>query len=514
MSMMPELRELNGQKVLYVDGNPYLILSFQLNCDSCYDPQVIDKLMFNARKMGCNSVALLLYWRLIEPEEGKYDYSILKSMVESAEKNDLHIVLVWFGSYKNATMHYAPDWVTNDHDTYRRVIDAQGKEIPWVACYSCDELIEKDKEAVVHVFNYLKEHDTTHRVILFQVNNETGLLGGARRCHCPKCEARYAEKDYPALYGERAEEAFSAECLLAFQERIAKAAKEVYPLPCYMNAWLAFPNPDSIPGVTFPSGGPNYRVLDVYCSQKKYIDMVCPDIYVPGYTDFHRVCSDYKRSGNPLYVAEHALGSTSRAYKNVYYAFGEFASLGFDPWAIDCAYPDLMEKPLCDVVHDRWNDEAYEMLYSYMPIRNAMIPVAKNMGTDNLRFWVQEESVIETSFDFGAVRVKVNYANPKNGQARGMVIRVSDHEFIMLGCYTVAAFYAKDGTLLSMKRSERGYFDGETFVKTGENTMMGQDHGKQRLLMHEGMVHYVELEESNQYGNNMTDLNTMVDILA
>ena len=514
MNKMPELRELNGQKVLYVDDEPFLILSFQLNCDSCYDPERIDKLMYNAKKMGCNSVALLLYWKLIEPEEGKYDYFILENMVKSAEKYGMRIVMVWFGSYKNATMHYAPDWITDDHEKYRRVKNANGEEIPWVACYSCQELIEKDKQAVVNVFTWLKKHDTTHRVILFQVNNETGLLGGTARCHCPTCEAEYAKKDYKKLYGDRAEEGFSAERVLAFQEQIAEAAKKVYPLPCYMNAWLAFPTPDSVAGITYPSGGPNYRVLDIYCAQKKYIDMVCPDIYVPSYKDFHRVCNDYKRENNPLYVAEHALGSTSRAYKNVYYAFGDFAALGFDPWAIDCAYPDVMENALCDVVHDRWNDEAYEMSYSYIPIRDAMIPVAESMGTDALKFWVEEESDTDETLDFGDIIIRINYAKPKNGQARGMAIRTGKKSFILLGCYSVATFYLPDGRRLSMRQSLRGYFKGREFIKNGENTMMGQDQGKQRLWMHEGQVHLIELETEKLSAKNMTDLETMVDVTA
>ncbi|MDD3334426.1 MAG: beta-galactosidase [Eubacteriales bacterium] len=512
MTYMPELRELNGQKVLYVDNQPFLILGFQLNCDSCYDPDVIDKLMRNARAMGCNTVALLLYWRLIEPQESVFDYSILDSMLQSANKHDLRIVLVWFGSYKNATMHYAPDWIINDHETYRRVHAANGDEIPYVACYNCGELIEKDKRAVTNVFAHLRDKDTTQRVILFQVNNETGLLGGTSRCHCPVCEERYHEKDYPALYGQRADEAFSAECLLAFQEQIAESAKAVYPLPCYMNAWLAFPTPDSIGGFTYPAGGPNYRVLDVYVEQKKYIDFVSPDIYVPSYRDFHRVCRDYKRLGNPLYVAEHALGSTSRAYKNVYYAFGEFASLGFDPWAIDCAYPDVMEKPLCDVVHERWNDEAYEMLSSYRPIREAMIPVAKAMGTDRLKYWVQEESETDLALDFGDVFVKVSYCKPKNGQSRGMAIRLSTNQFVVLGCNSMVGFLREDGSVIEMSRSERGHFDGETFIKEGENTIMGQDHGKHRLLIREGKVHFIELNVEGKLPDSRTDIMKMVEI--
>lgn len=53
-----------------------------------------------------------------------------------------------------------------------------------------------------------------------------------------------------------------------------------------MNCWLAQHSPDSIPGYTYPCGGPVYRVLDIYRDKKKYVDFVSPDIYTPGYRDF------------------------------------------------------------------------------------------------------------------------------------------------------------------------------------------------------------------------------------
>ena len=230
MKNMPQLRELNGQQILYVEDQPFLILGFQLNCDSCYDSRQIDFLIENAKKMGCNSVALLLYWRLIEPREGEFDFTILERMLDAANRHDMRIVLVWFGSYKNATMHYAPDWVSQDRARFRRAQKADGSEIPWVACYNCEELIERDMLAVSKVFEFLRDMDQSRRVILFQVNNETGLLGGTARCHCPVCEAKYRQAVERGLEDE---EAFSAACLLEFQERIAQRAKSIYPLPCY-----------------------------------------------------------------------------------------------------------------------------------------------------------------------------------------------------------------------------------------------------------------------------------------
>lgn len=160
MSSNIELRNINGKQLIYVEGDPFLILSFQLDCDSCYDAGTIDRMMKNAVKMGCTGISLLLYWRLIEPEEGKYDMTILKSMLDSAAAYGLKIVLVWFGSYKNACMHYAPDWVIRDRTRFARVIKEDGSIAPFVACPNGKELLEKDIAAVSQVFLFLKSEDT------------------------------------------------------------------------------------------------------------------------------------------------------------------------------------------------------------------------------------------------------------------------------------------------------------------------------------------------------------------
>ena len=484
MKKKAELRELNGRKALYVDGEPFLILGLQLNCDSCFDPVMIDRLLKNAERMGCNSVALLLYWRLIEPEEGNYDFSILQSMLDSAQKYHLKIVLVWFGTYKNATIHYAPDWVVEDRERFRRVQKQDGTELAYQACFNCEETMEKDRDAVTAVFSYLRDHDTEHTVILFQVNNETGVLGGTDRCYCEVCRRKFAEGGYTTRYPGRAAEAFLAESNLSFQEHIAESARKVYDLPCYMNAWLAFPTPSSVPGFTYPGGGPVYRVLDLFCGQKKNIDFFAPDIYTTGYRDFSRICREYSRDGNSLYIAEHGLGRNSRAYKNVYSAFGEFAAIGFDPWAIDCAFPDVMEPPLCDAVHERWNEEAYDILESYLPIRNAMIPVAESVGTSRLRYWVQEEGEKEAMFDFGDTWVQIGYSNNAQNSgscdfqaggaradSRGMVIQLSEKQFLTLGCKSFVRFLDANGNPKEILRSERGHYVGRQFIPDAVNTI-------------------------------------------
>ena len=193
MKSIPCLAELNGRRALFVDGEPFLILSLQWDCDSCFSREDMDPLLPQARALGCNSAALLLYWKEIEPEEGRYDFRMLDHRIEAARANGLRLVLVWFGAYKNGCLNYAPDWVKQDPARFRRARTAAGLDLANFACPTCRVTFEKDRAAIEQVFRRLKEIDgDQHTVILFQMENETGLLG-TDRCHCGECERAFAD---------------------------------------------------------------------------------------------------------------------------------------------------------------------------------------------------------------------------------------------------------------------------------------------------------------------------------
>ena len=485
--LLPALRELNGHKALYVDGQPFLILGLQWDCDSCYSAETMTSLMPHARRMGCNVASLLLAWRCVEPQEGQFDFSILEAMLAGAREHNLRIVLVWFGAYKNACMNYAPDWVRNNPQRFRRAVDANGCALQNFACYNCEETLQRDMTAVSAVFNYLKKYDIDHRVILFQVNNEAGLLNTAR-CHCDACNALFEKNGFADRYGGRAEEAFSAECVLVFNERIAERAKAILPLPCYMNAWLVGQSPGQRPG-TYPSGGPVHTVLDVYRNGMHYIDFVAPDVYDAGYKNFHRRCKEYSFDGNPLFIAEHASGKGCRAELNVYYAIGQRGAIGFDPWAIDCA--SGTGAPLVDRVSGRWSEEAYELLYSYAPIRDAMVPIALRQHTNDLRHWVQEPGDYEALLDFADARVYVEYARHSN--SRGLALRMDATHYVVAGCRANVQFYDHTGSALPIRRVEQGKFEGEVFIPERKTRREREDDTLPFRLQDPG-VYLVELE--------------------
>lgn len=60
--------------------------------------------------MGLNTVLVPAYWDLIEPIEGNFDFTLTDKVLQQARQNNLKIVFLWFGAWKNSMSCYAPLW--------------------------------------------------------------------------------------------------------------------------------------------------------------------------------------------------------------------------------------------------------------------------------------------------------------------------------------------------------------------------------------------------------------------
>jgi beta-galactosidase GanA len=47
-------------------------------------------------QMNLNSVVAPVYWELIEPAEGIFDFELVDGLIQKARKNNLKLVLLWF----------------------------------------------------------------------------------------------------------------------------------------------------------------------------------------------------------------------------------------------------------------------------------------------------------------------------------------------------------------------------------------------------------------------------------
>jgi beta-galactosidase GanA len=309
--------------------------------------------------MHLNTVVTPLSWELIEPEEGKFDFSLADGLIAQARENNQHIVFLWLASWKNGMSSYPPAWVKRDTKRFPRVI-IDGRETG-ILSPAANSTQTADAIAFTALMRHLREIDAQHTVLMMQVENEVGVLG-ASRDHSPSAEKSFAgpvpkeltsylQNHRATLYPDlldlweqngakttgtweqifgasaRADEIFMAWHYATFVQAVTEAGKAAYPLPMYVNTWLG--GGDSKPG-DYPSGGPQPRVIDIWRAAGNALDIYSPDLYA---SDFAGWAARYHRNGNPLFIPETNGGPAGASA--AFYAFGEDQALGFSPFGID-----------------------------------------------------------------------------------------------------------------------------------------------------------------------------------
>ncbi len=111
---LPQLRTINQVTQLYVDDKPFLALGGELGNSTASDLSVLETAFQKCQRMNLNTIMLPVYWNLIEPEEGKFDFSLVQGAIDRARAHNLHLVYLWFGTWKNSMSCYAPGWVKRD----------------------------------------------------------------------------------------------------------------------------------------------------------------------------------------------------------------------------------------------------------------------------------------------------------------------------------------------------------------------------------------------------------------
>ena len=357
---VPHLEKRGVTTQLMVDGKPFLMLSGELLNSSSSSLEYMKPIWPQLAAMGINTVVTPLTWELIEPEEGKFDFTLVDGLLDQARQAHERVVFLWLASWKNGMSSYAPVWVKRDTKRFPRVIE-NGAEVEILTPLATSTM-EADARAYAILMKHLKEVDSRdHTVVMMQVENEVGVLGDSRD-HSDAANKEFAStvpselteyltvhRDalYPDLkarwdangdktsgtwaevFGDNvhADEIFMAWHYARYIQTVAARGKQAYDIPMYVNTWLA--GEDTTPG-NFPSGCPEPWVVDVWRAAGTALDFYSPDLYDPNFMLWSR---RYHRAGNPLYMPETRGGEAGAA--NVFYAIGEEAAMGFSPFAID-----------------------------------------------------------------------------------------------------------------------------------------------------------------------------------
>jgi len=65
----------------------------------------------------------------IEATQGTFDFSVVDLMLKQAREHHLHLVLLWFGTWKNGSSHYTPEWIKLDQAKYPFLLNKEGKTV-------------------------------------------------------------------------------------------------------------------------------------------------------------------------------------------------------------------------------------------------------------------------------------------------------------------------------------------------------------------------------------------------
>ena len=119
----------NGSARIVANGNPMLMIGGEMGNSSASVPEDVKRHFSHLHQMGLNTVLVPLSWELVEPQEGKFDMSSLDTILAEARHNELKVVLLWFGAWKNSMSCYAPEWFKRDVKRFPRAHTAEGKPV-------------------------------------------------------------------------------------------------------------------------------------------------------------------------------------------------------------------------------------------------------------------------------------------------------------------------------------------------------------------------------------------------
>jgi beta-galactosidase GanA len=529
---MPKLVEEQGRATLMVDGAPYFELGAQVDNSSGW-PERLSAVWPAVERMRLNTLEVPVYWEQMEPAKGRFDFSVVDSILEQARAHKVRLVLLWFGTWKNGKMHYVPEWVKSDTASYPRMKSKAGVPID-VLSPNAPANLEADSAAFAALMRHLKQADPQHTAIMMQVENESGSLGLVRD-FSPMAQAIF-DAPVPAelvkalgkkpgnwarVFGDDADESFAAWSVARYINAVAAAGKKELALPMYVNNWLKSPRAypiSTVPGDDYPSGGPTINMFPIWKATAPSIDILAPDIYVPNSERYRMVMKEFHQPGNPLLIPESLgfepfPGATGYA-RYLYFALGEgavgFANFGIDRLRLD----DPQNTEMLAVV------EGFRLLGSFAPELAALKFAGKVQTAVEENGIAQKELVFAadgTPLPLGtgsapaataaaAWRVVVSFppaydppAAPVSTtsdttglhEGRAVVASLGANEFLVAGIDCRVQFALpvhSGGKQAQMLKVEEGHYAGGKWVATrlwnGDETDYGLNFGGTGSLLH------------------------------
>ncbi len=478
----PHLEKHEAAVQLIVNEKPFLMLAGETGNSSASDLNYMNIIWPSIKKMHLNSLLVPVYWELVEPVEGKYDFTLVNSIIFTARKNNIKLVFLWFGTWKNSMSCYVPYWVKTDQKRFPRSRSKEGIAQEIVTPFS-DECMKADAKTFAALMKHIKSIDEKEStVLMMQVENEIGMLPDARD-YCDESNKLF-NKDVPAelitylvsnkdklvpefmavwekngfktkgtweeIFGKglHTDEIFTAWYFGKYVNYVTQVGKQEYPLPMYVNAALI--RPGYKPG-QYPSAGPLPHLFDIWKAAAPQIDFLSPDIYFKSFVEW---TTKFNRQGNPMFIPE--VGN-DQSLANAFYAFAEHNIIGYSPFSIES-----LENPENSQVAN-----GYKVLEQLTPL------IIENQGKGNMRGVLLDSADEKKQIKLGDYIFNFSHAyswkyaartegdNPRFG---GMIIMLAPDEFLIAGRGLIVTFQTNSDYIAGIASIDEGYYENGKWI--------------------------------------------------
>lgn len=500
---IPHLARQGTATQLIVNSVPFLILGGELGNSSSSSLDYMRPIWPKLTALQVNTLLAPVYWELVEPQEGRFDFTLVDGLIRDARSRGMRLVLLWFGSWKNSMSSYAPAWVKTDQARFPRAESSEGQGLEILSPFSGANR-DADARAFAVLMQHLREldgHEST--VIMVQVENEIGMIPEARD-HSPVADSlfrgsvpqelmdylqehrdhlsrelheRWAKQGFRTSgsweevfgHGLQTDELFMAWYFARYVQGVAAAGKAEYPLPMYVNAALI--RPGYVPG-RYVSAGPLPHLVDVWRAAAPAVDFLAPDIYFPNFVEWS---TKYARAGNPLFIPEANRAGQPEVPADVFYAIGEHDAIGVSPFSIE-SIREPAESPLA---------AAYALLRDLTPLilehqgRGTMVGVRPEVAFDGTVDSTPAKVVL------GDYTLTVSFRDPwvrdqRIAEHGGLIVALASNEFIIAGTGLTVTFapHTPGDPIAGLLSVEEGHFEDGRWVGdrrlNGDQTHQGR----------------------------------------
>ena len=493
---LPHLRKQGTATQLIVDDKPFLVLAGELGNSSSSGLEYMRPVWPKLAALRLNTVLIPVYWELLEPVEGKFDFTLVDGLIQDARKHNLHLVPLWFASWKNSMSCYAPAWVKTNQQRFPRSQDKNGAGMEILSPFN-KENFEADARAFAAFMRHVREVDgNDHTVIMVQVENEIGMIPESRDRSAvanqlfnervpgelmnylsehkeqliPEFRTSWAANGFKTSgtweevfgRGPATDEVFMAWYFARYVDRVTEAGKKEYSLPMFVNAALI--RPGHMPG-QYPSAGPLPHLIDIWRAGAPKIDFLSPDIYFQNFAEWVR---KYDRSGNAVFIPEAMPGPVDAV--NAMYAIGQHNAIGFSPFSIDS-----LDEATTNAV-----TASYDLLNQLMPL------ILNHQGKGTMAGLLPEgpEQRQPQQLRLGNQTFYVSFDRPTAPDTSvisgGLVIAIAPDEYVFAGTGLTVTFEAAGSgdPIVGLLSVEEGYYANGQWVVTrrlnGDQTHQGR----------------------------------------